>query len=81
MNPDVNPATRTTGAPATTLARLVLAELEAAGIAHCHWKSNDHLLAALSGDTDIDLLVDGQRIDDVYRIFAGHGLRLSLIHI
>jgi hypothetical protein len=75
VNPDVNPATRTTDAPATTLARRVLAELEAAGVAHCHWKSNDHLLAALGGDTDIDLLVDGQRIDDVYRIFAGHGLR------
>jgi thymidylate kinase len=75
VNPDVNPATRVTDAPATTLARRVLAELEAAGIAHCHWKSNDHLLAALSGDTDIDLLVDGQRIDDVYRIFAGHDLR------
>ena len=75
MNPDVNPATPTTDAPTTTLARRVLAELEAADIAHCHWKSNDHLLAALSGDTDIDLLVDGQRIDDVYRIFAGHDLR------
>lgn len=75
MNPDVNPETRTTEASATTLARRVLAELEAAGVAHCHWKSNDHLLAALGGDTDIDLLVDGQRIDDVYRIFAAHGLR------
>lgn len=75
MNPDPSPTTGTADAASTTMARRVLAELEAAGVAHCHWKSNDHLLAALGGDTDIDLLVDGQRIDDVYRIFAGHGLR------
>lgn len=75
MNPDVAPATRATDAVPPTLARRVLAELEAAGVAHCHWKSNDHLRAALDGDTDVDLLVDGERLDDVYRIFAAFGLR------
>jgi thymidylate kinase len=75
MNPDAGLTARTTDAPRTTVARRVLADLEAAGVAHCHWKSNDHLQAALDGQTDVDLLVDGQRIDDVYRIFAEHGLR------
>lgn len=40
------------------------------GVAYCHWKSNDHLDAALSADTDLDILVDPAGIDDVYAIFA-----------
>jgi thymidylate kinase len=28
------------------------------GVRYCHWKSNEHLDAALTGDTDLDLLVD-----------------------
>lgn len=27
-------------------------------ILYCHWKSNEHLLAALEGDTDLDMLFD-----------------------
>jgi hypothetical protein len=74
VNADVSPGAGVAGPP-PTLARHVLAELEAAGIAHCHWKSNDHLAAALEGDTDVDLLVDGERLEDVYRTFAACGLR------
>jgi thymidylate kinase len=33
-------------------------ELHEAGIVYCHWKSNEHLDAALSGLTDLDLLVE-----------------------
>lgn len=68
-----SPVTAAVGAG--TLSRRVLAELEAAEVAHCHWKSNDHLGPALDGETDIDLLVDNERLDDVYRIFAEAGLR------
>lgn len=32
--------------------------LDRAGVANCHWKSNEHLDAALNGLTDLDLLVD-----------------------
>jgi hypothetical protein len=42
--------------------------LHAAEIAACHWKSNEHLGPALVGETDLDLLVDAGRIDDVRRI-------------
>jgi len=48
----------------------VLRRLDERGVAYCHWKSNDHLAAALSGDTDLDILVDPAGIDDVYAIFA-----------
>ena len=31
--------------------------LDAADILYCHWKSNEHLVAGLEGDTDVDMLV------------------------
>ena len=37
-------------------------ELHSQGVTYCHWKSNSHLEAGLSGDTDLDLLVrEGQK--------------------
>lgn len=36
--------------------RQMLAALEANHIQYCHWKSNEHLLPALEGDTDLDML-------------------------
>ena len=32
--------------------------LRAAAVPYCHWKSNEHLLAAVAGDTDLDVLFD-----------------------
>ena len=32
--------------------------LHAEHICYCHWKSNEHLTAAMDGDTDLDILVD-----------------------
>lgn len=32
--------------------------LHADGFVYCHWKSNEHLLPALAGQTDLDLLVE-----------------------
>lgn len=48
----------------------VLRRFDERGVAYCHWKSNDHLEAALSGDTDLDLLVDPAGIDHAYAVFA-----------
>ncbi len=48
----------------------VLCRFDERGVAYCHWKSNDHLDAALSGDTDLDILVDPANIDDAYAVFA-----------
>lgn len=36
----------------------LFARLDDAEVVYCHWKSNEHLDAALAGDTDLDLLVD-----------------------
>jgi len=48
----------------------VLRRFDDRGVAYCHWKSNDHLAAAIDADTDLDILVDPAGIDDVYAIFA-----------
>ncbi|WP_279122474.1 hypothetical protein [Holdemania filiformis] len=36
--------------------KLFFEELEANEILYCHWKSNEHLLPALEGETDLDML-------------------------
>lgn len=48
----------------------VLRRFDDRGVVYCHWKSNDHLAAALAADTDLDILVDPAGIDDVYAVFA-----------
>lgn len=48
-------------------------ELETRGITYCHWKSNEHLLAAVSGDTDLDILFDETRKMDVIKSLSHAG--------
>lgn len=36
----------------------LVAELDSRGLRYCHWKSNEHLLPAVAGDTDLDVLFD-----------------------
>jgi len=36
----------------------LFASLDSSSVRHCHWKSNQHLDEALSGKTDLDVLVD-----------------------
>lgn len=48
----------------------VLRRFDERGVAYCHWKSNDHLEAALAADTDLDILVDPAGIDHAYAVFA-----------
>ena len=50
--------------PGLELVRRLCQTLSTEGVDYCHWKSNDHLRAALAGETDLDLLVDGERLDD-----------------
>jgi hypothetical protein len=41
-----------------TVVRELFDQLAAAKVTHCHWKSNEHLDAAIRGATDLDVLVD-----------------------
>lgn len=40
------------------IVRSFFTDLDEAGVAYVHWKSNEHLAAAVLGQTDLDLLVD-----------------------
>jgi hypothetical protein len=53
----------------------VLGALERAGVAHCHFKSNQHLRAALSGGTDLDLLVAKSAARAAQGVLATHGFK------
>jgi thymidylate kinase len=46
-----------------------------AGIAYCHWKSNEHLGAAVEGLTDLDILVESSRLADLQGILAKTGFK------
>ena len=49
--------------------------LRAAGLRYCHWKSNEHLVPALRGETDLDVLVDRSGPVPVERILDARGLK------
>lgn len=59
---------------ATDSVLLVLRELferlHAEGIRYCHWKSNEHLPAAMTGATDVDVLIDRQAAQRLRRILT-----------
>ena len=54
----------------THFARALFEHLHREGVRICHWKSNQHLAAALAGRTDLDVLVHG---DDRAALEAGFG--------
>ena len=57
------------------IVRDLLALLHEADLPYCHWKSNEHLGAAVDGLTDLDVLVDRRRASDLQRILAEVGFR------
>lgn len=47
-------------------------------VRYCHWKSNEHLLEGLWGDTDLDILCDEKQTDLIEKVFRETGyLRLT----
>lgn len=44
--------------------------LNAEEILYCHWKSNEHLAAAVSGATDLDVLVDRRAAPQLLRVLG-----------
>jgi len=62
-------------APVLGLLRDVFDDLNRAGVRYCHWKSNEHLAAALAGDTDVDVLVDRASIGAVAQVLRARGCK------
>jgi len=46
---------------------------DASNIKYCHWKSNEHAMAAVRGDTDLDILFDNNQYDLVQSILMKAG--------
>ena len=63
-----------TAQPLELVSRLIR-RLAQEQVRYCHWKSNEHLGAALAGDTDIDLLVDHEAATLVTRLLAEVGFK------
>jgi thymidylate kinase len=59
----------------TSLASRVLQAFDDQKIIYCHWKSNEHLEAALAGLTDLDILIDARRLDDAYAVLSSFECR------
>lgn len=56
-------------------------EWDRAGVLYVNWKSTDHLEAGLSGETDLDVLVDTKSIDSALRIAHEAGFRMFRIAV
>lgn len=50
-------------------------DFAAAGVLYCHFKSNEHLEAALAGETDLDILVNRQDARMAQAVLIGAGYR------
>jgi len=49
--------------------------LNEAGVAYCHWKSNEHLAAAVAGLTDLDVLIARHHGLELQRILSTCGFK------
>lgn len=65
-------ATQTVG---LAVIRKLFGQLHAADVRYCHPKSNEHVDASMQGFSDLDVLVQGGRSDDLQRILADTGFR------
>lgn len=54
----------------------LLNDLNSNGISYCHWKSNEHLEAAVNGDTDLDILFDKNQEQRVIEILKRNKFHL-----
>ena len=55
--------------------RELVDRLDGAGISYCHWKSNEHLAAAVAGQTDLDVLVSRDNPERLQEVLAAAGYR------
>ena len=65
--------------PAENALRL-FSDLNENNVRYCHWKSNEHLLPALTGDTDLDILVDPADAPAAWELFAKNNFKRVVSH-
>ena len=54
----------------------MIEKFTAAGVSYCHFKSNEHVLEGICGDTDLDILIDRGQHDQVAGILVESGFKL-----
>ncbi|RWP23110.1 MAG: hypothetical protein E5Y63_29480 [Mesorhizobium sp.] len=64
--------------PTNAMVRRLFSEMERRGLRYCHWKSSIRLEDALSGDDDIDLLVDRRDAPSFYAAIVAIGFKLAV---
>ena len=57
----------------------LFAAFERNNILYCHWKSNEHLLEGLAGDTDLDVLVSENDSDKASVLLSECGYKKAII--
>jgi len=57
------------------VSRALLDRFHADGIRYCHWKSSEHVLAGLAGETDLDILIDRTQAGLAQEILARCGFK------
>jgi thymidylate kinase len=62
-------------APILEQALRLFRDFDAAGVAYCHFKSNEHLEAGLAGETDLDVLVDRRHARSAQTVLIAAGYR------
>ena len=57
------------------MVRDLLDRLHERGIAYCHWKSNQHVLQGMLGETDLDVLVAKDRLVEMTEVLCQAGYK------
>ena len=57
------------------VSRALLDAFHAEGVRYCHWKSSEHVLAGLAGETDLDILIDRAQAGLAQGILARTGFK------
>jgi hypothetical protein len=57
------------------VSRALLDAFHAEGVRYCHWKSSEHVLAGLAGQTDLDILIDRSQAGLAQDILARTGFK------
>src|SRR6478735_3875402 len=61
--------------PTLKLIEDLLAAWHQHDIVYCHWKSNEHLAASMTGDTDLDILFDETQKDKTIEVLHELGFK------
>lgn len=61
--------------PALQVVQILNNYLDQKNIRYCHWKSNEHVDAAVEGKTDLDVLVDENEKENLKQVLSEVGFK------